>query len=174
MSVALRCVLRDQEPPGILCGQGVQGPSGAGPTDLEKNQQHCQLFPLHAESSAAVCESLHQNSMRLSLVCPGESLGCAGLVAFWNGSWSLRKFSPLFSKGRTINLWSLLAQGFLPADTCWPYQAQFSSRIILLGWQIRSKYPFDPRWSQDWPMRGACWGFQAYQNIPLVSYFLAL
>ena len=50
-------MLRDQEPPGILCGQSVQGPSGAEPPNHEKNQQSCQLFPLHAEDSTTVCES---------------------------------------------------------------------------------------------------------------------
>lgn len=57
MSVAVGRVLCDKEPPGVLRGQGVQGPSGAEPSNLEKNQQHCQLFPLHAENSATVCES---------------------------------------------------------------------------------------------------------------------
>ncbi|KAF5916566.1 hypothetical protein HPG69_005361 [Diceros bicornis minor] len=66
VSVAPRRVLRDQETPGILHGQGVQGPSGAEAPNLEKNQQHCQLFPLHAENSATMYFE------HLFPVCPRE------------------------------------------------------------------------------------------------------
>lgn len=73
VSTDVRRVLRDQEPPGILHGQGVQGPPGAGPAHLEANQQHCQLLPLHAEDRAAMCESQRQDPEHLLGVCPGRA-----------------------------------------------------------------------------------------------------
>lgn len=113
MSVALRCLLRDQEPPGILRGQGVQGPSGAEPPNLEKNQQHCQLFPPHAEESTAMCESPAASAFRLPQGEPGT---CWPQSVFRNGSWTQRKFPALSPMGRAVGSlfqWSLLVQGFL-------------------------------------------------------------